>query len=122
MGGQRGAGRQAGAGGRSWQTSGSRDSGPGTGASSSPLVPAQILKLLPLAGHGAASCLPLLLLLRRYGDHERLRPAADFSPREYPKPDGKITFDLPTSLFRWVGGVGVGQDTFHVVQDWAGQR
>ena len=37
---------------------------------------------------------------RRYADHERLRPAAECAPREYPKPDGTITFDLNTSLFR----------------------
>lgn len=36
----------------------------------------------------------------RYGDHEKLRPAEGFTPREYPKPDGKITFDINTSLFR----------------------
>ncbi|GAB4818732.1 hypothetical protein N2152v2_005778 [Parachlorella kessleri] len=36
----------------------------------------------------------------RSGDHEHLKPAALYSPKNYPKPDGKITFDLSTSLFR----------------------
>ncbi|KAL4450143.1 hypothetical protein ABPG77_010812 [Micractinium sp. CCAP 211/92] len=36
----------------------------------------------------------------RFADHEKLRPAAEFKPREYPKPDGVTTFDLSTSLFR----------------------
>ncbi|KAI7846048.1 hypothetical protein COHA_000414 [Chlorella ohadii] len=39
-------------------------------------------------------------LRHRYADHERLKPAAECTPREYPKPDGQITFDLNTSLFR----------------------
>jgi electron-transferring-flavoprotein dehydrogenase len=39
-------------------------------------------------------------LRHRYADHERLKPAAECAPREYPKPDGQITFDLNTSLFR----------------------
>jgi electron-transferring-flavoprotein dehydrogenase len=32
-------------------------------------------------------------------DHECLRPAADFSPIVYPKPDGKLTFDRLSSVF-----------------------
>jgi electron-transferring-flavoprotein dehydrogenase len=32
-------------------------------------------------------------------DHECLRPAADFTPIVYPKPDGKITFDRLSSVF-----------------------
>jgi electron-transferring-flavoprotein dehydrogenase len=32
-------------------------------------------------------------------DHECLRPAADFKPIVYPKPDGKITFDRLSSVF-----------------------
>ncbi|MFN9708660.1 MAG: electron transfer flavoprotein-ubiquinone oxidoreductase [Burkholderiales bacterium] len=32
-------------------------------------------------------------------DHEALRPAADCSPIEYPKPDGKLTFDRLSSVF-----------------------
>lgn len=32
-------------------------------------------------------------------DHECLRPAADFSPIAYPKPDGKLTFDRLSSVF-----------------------
>uniref|UniRef100_A0A915BKU0 Electron transfer flavoprotein-ubiquinone oxidoreductase n=1 Tax=Parascaris univalens TaxID=6257 RepID=A0A915BKU0_PARUN len=31
-------------------------------------------------------------------DHEKLEPAAEHKPIEYPKPDGKITFDLLTSV------------------------
>lgn len=31
-------------------------------------------------------------------DHTRLKPAKDCSPIEYPKPDGKITFDLLSSV------------------------
>jgi electron-transferring-flavoprotein dehydrogenase len=32
-------------------------------------------------------------------DHEYLRPAAEFQPIEYPKPDGKLTFDRLSSVF-----------------------
>jgi electron-transferring-flavoprotein dehydrogenase len=32
-------------------------------------------------------------------DHECLRPAADFKPIVYPKPDGKVTFDRLSSVF-----------------------
>lgn len=32
-------------------------------------------------------------------DHECLRPAADFAPIAYPKPDGKLTFDRLSSVF-----------------------
>ena len=32
-------------------------------------------------------------------DHECLRPAADFAPITYPKPDGKLTFDRLSSVF-----------------------
>ncbi len=31
-------------------------------------------------------------------DHEQIRPAAEFSPRRYPKPDGVLTFDRLTDL------------------------
>jgi electron-transferring-flavoprotein dehydrogenase len=31
-------------------------------------------------------------------DHALLRPAKDFKPIDYPKPDGKISFDLLTSV------------------------
>jgi hypothetical protein len=41
-------------------------------------------------------------LRHRYSDHEKLRPAANCAPRDYPKPDAQITFDLNTSLFRFV--------------------
>ncbi len=37
---------------------------------------------------------------RRRPDHEALRPARDFQPRQYPQPDGVLTFDVPTSLYR----------------------
>lgn len=46
------------------------------------------------AAHPPACC--------RYSDHEKLRPAANCAPRDYPKPDAQITFDLNTSLFRFV--------------------
>src|SRR5699024_4174500 len=29
-----------------------------------------------------------------HADHEQLKPAAECKPIEYPKPDGKVTFDL----------------------------
>ncbi len=32
-------------------------------------------------------------------DHECLRPASEFSPIDYPKPDGKLTFDRLSSVF-----------------------
>ena len=34
-----------------------------------------------------------------HADHESLRPAADFSPIAYPKPDGVLTFDRLSSVF-----------------------
>jgi electron-transferring-flavoprotein dehydrogenase len=34
-----------------------------------------------------------------HADHECLKPAADFSPIVYPKPDGKLTFDRLSSVF-----------------------
>ncbi|GMH41111.1 hypothetical protein BSKO_09021 [Bryopsis sp. KO-2023] len=36
----------------------------------------------------------------RREDHETLHTAETSKPIEYPKPDGKVTFDLPTSLYR----------------------
>ncbi|HEV3011358.1 MAG TPA: electron transfer flavoprotein-ubiquinone oxidoreductase, partial [Burkholderiales bacterium] len=33
------------------------------------------------------------------GDHEQTRPASDFSPVSYPKPDGVLTFDRLSSVF-----------------------
>lgn len=45
-------------------------------------------------------CLLLGVRCRR-PDHERLRPVSEAPPAPtYPKPDGKVTFDLPTSLYR----------------------
>ena len=38
--------------------------------------------------------------LCRQPDHEALKPAADFQARQYPKPDGQVSFDLSTSLYR----------------------
>ena len=32
-------------------------------------------------------------------DHEYLRPASEFAPINYPKPDGKLTFDRLSSVF-----------------------
>ncbi|KQX01892.1 electron transfer flavoprotein-ubiquinone oxidoreductase [Massilia sp. Root418] len=34
-----------------------------------------------------------------HGDHECLKPAANFQPIAYPKPDGKLTFDRLSSVF-----------------------
>ena len=31
-------------------------------------------------------------------DHDRMKPAKDFEKIEYPKPDGKISFDLLSSV------------------------
>lgn len=36
----------------------------------------------------------------RHPDHEALKPASSFQPRQYPKPDGLTSFDLSTSLYR----------------------
>ncbi|MDM0046014.1 electron transfer flavoprotein-ubiquinone oxidoreductase [Variovorax dokdonensis] len=36
---------------------------------------------------------------RTEADHARLKPAADCKPIEYPKPDGKLTFDKLSSVF-----------------------
>ncbi|MFN4328455.1 MAG: electron transfer flavoprotein-ubiquinone oxidoreductase [Limnobacter sp.] len=38
-------------------------------------------------------------LHHKHADHECLRPAAEFDPIEYPKPDGKLTFDRLSSVF-----------------------
>ena len=38
-------------------------------------------------------------LQHKGADHEQLRPAADFSPIHYPKPDGALTFDRLSSVF-----------------------
>ncbi|WP_370261873.1 electron transfer flavoprotein-ubiquinone oxidoreductase [Limnobacter sp.] len=38
-------------------------------------------------------------LHHKHADHECLRPAAEFEPINYPKPDGKITFDRLSSVF-----------------------
>ncbi|MGO9173003.1 MAG: electron transfer flavoprotein-ubiquinone oxidoreductase [Rhodomicrobium sp.] len=32
-------------------------------------------------------------------DYAALKPAKNFAPIDYPKPDGKLTFDIPSSLF-----------------------
>jgi electron-transferring-flavoprotein dehydrogenase len=34
-----------------------------------------------------------------HADHESLRPASEFQPIQYPKPDGKLTFDRLSSVF-----------------------
>ncbi|HEX6142651.1 MAG TPA: electron transfer flavoprotein-ubiquinone oxidoreductase [Geminicoccaceae bacterium] len=34
-----------------------------------------------------------------HADHKQLRPARDFKPIDYPKPDGKITFDRLSSVY-----------------------
>jgi electron-transferring-flavoprotein dehydrogenase len=38
-------------------------------------------------------------LHHRHADHETLRPAAECRPFDYPKPDGKLTFDRLSSVF-----------------------
>ncbi|KXU82885.1 electron transfer flavoprotein-ubiquinone oxidoreductase [Caballeronia megalochromosomata] len=38
-------------------------------------------------------------LHHRHWDHETLRPAAQCTPIQYPKPDGKLTFDRLSSVF-----------------------
>jgi electron-transferring-flavoprotein dehydrogenase len=38
-------------------------------------------------------------LRHKHADHEMLRPASDFKPIVYPKPDGKLTFDRLSSVF-----------------------
>jgi electron-transferring-flavoprotein dehydrogenase len=38
-------------------------------------------------------------LRHKHADHECLRPASEFSPIVYPKPDGKLTFDRLSSVF-----------------------
>ncbi len=38
-------------------------------------------------------------LHRKKADHEYLLPADQCEPVEYPKPDGKLTFDIPSSLY-----------------------
>ncbi len=38
-------------------------------------------------------------LHHKHADHECLRPAAEFTPIVYPKPDGKLTFDRLSSVF-----------------------
>ena len=38
-------------------------------------------------------------LHRTQADHEKLRPAAECAPIDYPKPDGKLTFDKLSSVY-----------------------
>ena len=38
-------------------------------------------------------------LRHQHADHECLRPAAEYAPIIYPKPDGKLTFDKMSSVF-----------------------
>lgn len=38
-------------------------------------------------------------LHHKHADHECLRPASEFQPITYPKPDGKLTFDRLSSVF-----------------------
>ena len=38
-------------------------------------------------------------LHHRHADHEQLKPAANYRPINYPKPDGKLTFDRLSSVF-----------------------
>src|SRR5690606_14599592 len=41
---------------------------------------------------------PFTLRTKKH-DHEYLRPASEFQPISYPKPDGKLTFDKLSSVF-----------------------
>ncbi|MGI9436360.1 MAG: 4Fe-4S dicluster domain-containing protein, partial [Geminicoccaceae bacterium] len=36
---------------------------------------------------------------RNHADHKALRPKAEFQPLDYPKPDGKLTFDRLSSVY-----------------------
>ena len=38
-------------------------------------------------------------LHHHHADHESLRPASEYTPIDYPKPDGKLTFDRLSSVF-----------------------
>jgi electron-transferring-flavoprotein dehydrogenase len=38
-------------------------------------------------------------LHHKHADHECLKPASEFQPIQYPKPDGKLTFDRLSSVF-----------------------
>jgi len=38
-------------------------------------------------------------LHRKQADHDKLKPAAECAPIEYPKPDGKLTFDKLSSVY-----------------------
>jgi electron-transferring-flavoprotein dehydrogenase len=38
-------------------------------------------------------------LHHQHADHEDLKPASEFQPIDYPKPDGKLTFDRLSSVF-----------------------
>jgi len=38
-------------------------------------------------------------LHHRHADHECLRPASEFAPIQYPRPDGKLSFDRLSSVF-----------------------
>lgn len=40
----------------------------------------------------------MLIAIVSGADHKRLKPAKECQPIDYPKPDGKITFDLLTSV------------------------
>ncbi|RZJ12867.1 MAG: electron transfer flavoprotein-ubiquinone oxidoreductase [Rubrivivax sp.] len=51
--------------------------------------------LLPKLGIAS----PPWTLHNHKGDHETLRPAAEFQPISYPKADGKLTFDRLSSVF-----------------------
>ena len=45
----------------------------------------------------AADSLPTGSLSHGGADHTRLKPAAECTPIEYPKPDGVVSFDLLSS-------------------------
>ena len=38
-------------------------------------------------------------LHHQHADHEMLKPASEYTPIAYPRPDGKLTFDRLSSVF-----------------------
>eukprot|EP00758_Cryptobia_borreli_P008323 Tbor_TRINITY_DN537_c0_g1::TRINITY_DN537_c0_g1_i1::g.23303::m.23303/K00311/ETFDH; electron-transferring-flavoprotein dehydrogenase len=58
-------------------------------------------------------------LPHRHRDHETLKPAKDSKPINYPKPDGKITFDLLTSHSRSGTAHNADQPSHLKLKDWS---
>jgi electron-transferring-flavoprotein dehydrogenase len=51
-------------------------------------------------------------------DYATLKPAKNFKPIDYPKPDGKLTFDIPSSLFLSGTNHAEDQPVHLVLTDW----